>query len=176
MLKPQTGRMSRTCPSERPKPPKIIPVQQTGSPQKPAQGVLTQGDAGLQQAGAVQREAGCGHRGVGEHRLRHGHGGAGTDGAGRDRADRRHHHRGHGRPAGVLVVRQVHPLAEAGPRRLAGSEVVVHGQQALSQALPAAERQPAPRSPPPGGRESCHGSVVVVTDKILSLTQLRGSS
>lgn len=40
----------------------------------------------------------------------------------------------------------IDPLAEAGPRGLAGGEVVVHGQQALPEALPAAGRGSPPGS------------------------------
>lgn len=88
----------------------------------------------------MQWETGCGHGGIGEHRLRHRHSRFGTDRARLDHADRCHHHRGHQRLAGVLVVRQVDLLAKAGPWGLTGGEVVVHGQQTFSEALPTARR------------------------------------
>ena len=86
----------------------------------------------------MQREAGRGHGGERQHRLCHGGCRAGAGRAWLEHADRRHLLRGRGALSGVLIVRQVDPLAQAGPRGLACGEVVVCGQQALTEALPAA--------------------------------------
>lgn len=88
----------------------------------------------------MQWEAGRSHGGIREHRFCHSHSRVGGDRAWLDHADRGHHHRRHHRLAGVLVVGQIDSLAKARPQGLTGGEVVVHGQQTLSQALPAARR------------------------------------
>lgn len=87
-------------------------------------------------------EAGCSDRGIWKHRLSHSYGGVGTDGAWLDHTDRCHHHGGCWQMVGVLVLREVNSFAKAGPWSLTGGEVVVHGQQALSKALPPAKKEP----------------------------------
>lgn len=135
----RAGRSNSHCPS-------------ADGPLKPSPGPLTSGDARLQQAGAVQREAGRGHGGERQQGLRRGGGWAGAGGAGLEHADGRRLLRGRGALSGVLIVRQVDPLAEAGPRGLAGGEVAVRGQQALAEALPAAgSRSPQGSAPTTGG-------------------------
>lgn len=115
---------------------------------------LTSGGARLQQAGAVRREAGRGHGGERQQGLRCTGSGAGAGGAWLEHADGRRLLGRRGALSGVLIVRQVDPLAEAGPRGLAGGEVAVRGQQALAEALPAAgSRSPRGSAPTTGGPE-----------------------
>lgn len=122
-------------------------------------GLLTHSSACIQQAGTVQGEVGCCHRGIGEHRLSHSYGWIGVDRAWLDHTDRCHHHGGCQQQAGVLVVRQVNSLAKAGSWGLTGGEVVVHSQQALSKALP-----PAKKGPPHLVSTLLHGSTSLQKD------------
>lgn len=149
------------------------------------QGLLTHRSACVQQAGTVQWEGGCGHRGVGEHGLGHRHSRIGANRTGLDHTDRWNHHRGLEQLAGILVVGQVNPLPEAGPWRLTSGEMVVHGKQALSKALPPAKQGPAPQSASVGnqqtrsqgcdfkeqGKVSQHFDIIIIiTNKILNPT------